>query len=267
MKMNRREAVVAVASGVAMAGVLGTTGSIRKVFAVEENKDIVKRPEVVLDKKGKVYHDPLPYVQLDPNEVAERAHTNKLIGDCMYGVFATLVEVLAGKVGGPYLTYPTTVTRYGKGGVMGWGTTCGVINGAAMAAYLVSPDPGPIVDEIINYYQYTALPDIKPKNAKMDIVPSVAGSTLCHVSISQWCKASGLKTFSPERTERCAQLAANTARQLVTALNAQKVGTFKTTYAIPAEVTACRACHDKGGELENTRGKMSCTACHDKHDI
>lgn len=267
MKMNRREAVAAVISGVTVAGLLGATGCIRKVFEDEKNDGLGKRPEVVLNKKGKVYHEPLPYVQLDPDDVAKRAYTNKLRGDCMYGVFATMVEVLAEKVRGPYLTYPTTVTGYGKGGVMGWGTTCGVLNGGAMAAYLISPNPAPIVDEIINHYQYTALPDVKPRNAKMDITPSVAYSTLCHVSISKWCNASGLKAFSPERTERCAQLAANTTRQLVIALNAQQAGAFKTTHPIPEEVTSCRNCHDRGGELEDARGKMSCTVCHEIHDI
>ena len=56
-------------------------------------------------------------------------------------------------------------------------------------------------------------------------------------------------------------------RKLVLALNEQQAGNFKAAYPIPVEVKACRARHDKGGELENARGKMSCTACHDKHEV
>jgi hypothetical protein len=265
MDRNRRK-VLGMAGGLAAAGVLGT-GAFRLAVAQEDKKSPSKRPEVKFDKKGKVFHEPLPYVPLDAAEAIELAYSNKLIGDCMYGTFATLVEMLADQVGGSYLTYPTTVTRFGAGGMVGWGTTCGCLNGAAMAIYLVSPDPEPIIDEVFNHYMYTALPDVKIKGAKMEIAPSTAESTLCHVSISNWTKVSKAKTFSPERTERCAHLAAAVMNRTVLALNAQKAGTFKAAYPIPAEVTACRACHDKGGQLENTRGKMSCSTCHEKHEI
>jgi hypothetical protein len=266
MSMDRRKALATIAGSITAASVAGAI-VVKEVTASQLKDTPLKRPEIVLNKKGKVHHEPLPYVALDPDAVADRAYKNKLIGDCMYGVFATIVEELADKVGGPYMTYPTTVTRYGKGGVMGWGTTCGTVNGMAMAAYLVSPDPAPIIDEVINYFQYAELPDYKPKDAIMDITPSIADSTLCHVSVSEWCKASGHKAFSKERTQRCAHLAASMTRKLVLALNEQQAGTFKAAYPIPAEVKACRACHDKGGKLENTRGKMSCTACHDKHEV
>lgn len=264
--MDRRNAIKTIAGGVTAAGALGVMGM--KSLASDATDPVPsKRPEVELNKKGKVHHDPLPYVPLDPDAVADRAFNNKLIGDCMYGVFASLVEELAEKVGGPYLTYPTTVTRYGKGGVMGWATTCGTVNGAAMAAYLVSPDPGPVVDEVINYFQFAELPDYKPADAIMDVTPSVGESTLCHVSVSRWCEASGHQAFTKERTHRCAHLAASMARKLVMALNAQYEGNFKPAFPIPAEVQECRSCHDKGGEVENTRGKMNCTTCHEKHEV
>lgn len=264
--MDRRKALKTLAGGATAMGVLGVVG-MEAMTPSPLKASPTERPEIKFDKKGKVHHDPLPYVPLDPDAVADRAYNNKLIGDCMYGVFASLVEELAEKVGGPYLTYPTTVTRYGKGGVMGWGTTCGTVNGAAMAAYLVSPKPGPIVDEVINYFQYAELPDYKPADAIMDVTPSVGESTLCHVSISKWCEASGHQAFTKERTHRCAHLAASMARKLVMALNAQYEGTFTAAYPIPQEVKDCRACHDKGGEVENTRGKMSCTTCHEKHEV
>lgn len=266
---KERRKVLGMAGCMAAAGVLG--GGALKMVAAQDAKpeakpQITKRPEIKLDSKGKVRHEPLPYVALDPEAALDLSYSNKLMGDCMYGVFSTIVEMLADKVGGPYLTYPTTVTRMGAGGIVGWGATCGAIQGAAMAIYLVSPDPTPVIDEVLNYYQYTMLPDVKPKNAKMDIVPSKADSTLCHVSISHWTKASGAKAFSKERTERCAHLAACLTRETVTALNAQLAGTFKGAFPIPEAVVACRACHDMGGSMENTRGKMNCLTCHSGHD-
>ncbi|WP_429885195.1 C-GCAxxG-C-C family (seleno)protein [Geoalkalibacter halelectricus] len=265
MDKDRRK-VLGMAGCMAAAGVLGT-GAFRLVGAQEDKKDEPKaRPPVKLDDKGKVLHEVLPYVALDPDEALKLSYSNKLIGDCMYGVFATVVEMLADKVGGAYLTYPTSVTRFGAGGIVGWGATCGSVQGAAMAIYLVSPNPTPIIDEVLNYYQYTMLPDLRPPNAAMDIKPSRADSTLCHVSISHWTKASGAKTFSKERVERCAQLAANLTKKTVEALNAQLAGSFKADFPIPEEVVACRACHDMGGAMENTRGKMNCLTCHSGHD-
>jgi hypothetical protein len=209
-------------------------------------------------------HQPLPYVKLDPVQVAELAYDNYYKGDCMYGVFTSIVEALAEKVGEPYASYPTTVTRYGAGGVLGWATLCGAANGAAMAIYLVSKEPMPLIDEIYNYCQATALPDYTPKKAKFKIAQSVSQSTLCHVSVTKWCEVSGAKSFSPERAERCGHLVASVAKKTVEVLNAQAEGQFKAAFPIPADVQACRACHDQKGTLENTRGKMACGSCHDE---
>ena len=256
MDNGRRKAITTLGGGLAVVGLLGTL-SLREAVAATG-----QRPPLKYDAKGQVVHQTLPYVPLDPDKVAERAYRNYYEGDCMYGVFASIVEALAEKVGGDYNTYPTTVTRYGAGGVLGRGTLCGAANGAAMAIYLVSNKPAPLIDEVFNYYQVTPLPDYRPQKAKDQIVPSVAGSTLCHVSVSEWCKVSGQKSFSPMRAERCAHLVASVTRKTVAVLNAQAAGTFKAAFPISAEVKACRGCHDQGGQLENTRGKMACLACH-----
>ena len=265
MHKNRREVLGMAGCAVTVAGVVGA-GTFRIADAKSSPEQPGKRAPVKLDAKGKVIHDPLPYVALDPQEAQARAYANKLIGDCQYGVFATIIEMLAEKIGGPYLTYPITVTRVGAGGTLGWAGTCGALLGASELIYLVSPDPGPVIDDVFNYYQYTSLPDQKPTTAKEDIVPSIADSILCHASISHWTKVSGEKTFSAIRARRCAQLAGVIARRTVEDLNAQLAGNFKATAHIPAAVTACRACHDIGGKVENTRGKQDCFACHNGHD-
>lgn len=252
----RRKTLKAI-GGVTALGVI-SPGVLRRAVAAGPSS-----PKEVLDEKGQIVHQALPYTKLDADEVAERAYRNYYKGDCMYGVFASIVEALADKIGEPYISYPKTVTRYGAGGAMGWSTLCGAPNGAAMAIYLVSKEPVPLIDEVFGYYQATPLPDYTPKKAKFKIASSVSDSTLCHVSVTNWCKETGLKAFSPERAERCAHLVASVARKTVEVLNAQKAGKFNAAFPVPAEVQACRGCHDKGGELENTRGKMSCTSCHD----
>lgn len=263
--MDRRKALAIIAGGVTAASVAGVV-MVQSVAAAQAKNEPTKRPEVKFDKKGKVYHEPLPYVALDPLEARDRAYKNKLIGDCQYGVFATIIEMLSEKIGAPYLTYPTTVTRVGAGGTVGWGGTCGALLGASELIYLVSPDPVPLIDDVFNFYMYTDLPDQRPKTANEDIVPSIADSILCHISISHWTKISGEKAFSKTRSKRCAQLDAAITRRTVEVLNAQLAGDFKATAVIPAAVADCRACHDKGGEMENTRGKQDCLACHSGHD-
>lgn len=263
MDESRRKVIATLGGGAAAVGLLGTA-AVRTVVA--EDKPTVTTPKKeVLDEKGQVVHQPLPYVPLDPKAVAERAYHNYYKGDCMYGAFTSIVEGLAEKVGEPYTSFPTTVTRYGAGGVLGWATLCGALNGAAMAVYLVSKEPMPAIDEIYNYAQAVPLPEYVPEKAKFKITPSVSHSTLCHVSVSKWCDASGKKAFSPERADRCAQLVASVAKKTVEVLNAQAQGSFKAAFPLPDEVKACRACHDQKSTLENTRGKMECAPCHEGH--
>ncbi len=59
---------------------------------------------------------PFPYVKLDPDQVGEAGYKNFYVGDCMYGVLATIVDALADEVGDPFRSFPTDVTRFGAGG-------------------------------------------------------------------------------------------------------------------------------------------------------
>ena len=101
-----------------------------------------------------------------------------------------------------------------------------------------------------------------PAEPKFRVASSVAGSTLCHVSISRWCDASGFKSYSAERADRCAQLVASVAKHTTEVLNAQAEGSFTATHKLSGATLACRGCHDAGGMLENSRGMMECGGCH-----
>jgi hypothetical protein len=255
MNVTRRQTLRALATGAAVTALSGVRG-------LQASIPTGGLTAAATDAEGKVRHELLPYERLHAPTVASRAYDNYYAGECMYAVFASIVEELAERVGEPYTSFPKTFTRYGAGGVVGWATLCGALNGAAMAIYLVSPDPEPAIDEVFGFYGQAELPNYRPAQAKHAVATSVAESVLCHVSVSKWCEASGKKSFSPERSDRCAQLSASVAKKTVEVLNAQFDGSFKPAYALPAAVEDCRGCHDKGSRFENTRGKDSCPSCH-----
>ncbi len=205
---------------------------------------------------------PWPYAPLEPRAVAERAYWAYFDGHCMYSVFAGIVGELAARRGYPFQNFPLELMKYGAGGVAGWGTLCGTLNGAAAAAYLVSGDPEPVIDEVFGWYSAEALPDFVPEESPKPLPTSVSRSPLCHVSVAEWCKVSGLGAYSAERNERCARLAAATARYTAETLNRQHGGTLRILHPAPEEVRRCRSCHERGGEVANVRGRMDCGACH-----
>jgi len=205
---------------------------------------------------------PWPYVPLDPDTAAQRAFVAYGRGHCMYGSFEAIVGTTAERLGAPYTAFPFDMFVYGMGGVRGWGTLCGALNGAAAAVQLLSANPEPVIDALFRWYEGAHLPDFDPKGRKFPNVQSVAGSPLCHASIAQWCEASGKRAYSKEREERCGVLAASVTRKCVELLNLQATGKALPAAAAGARTKACMGCHEKGGALENMRTKMDCDACH-----
>lgn len=152
--------------------------------------------------------------------------------------------------------------EFGQGGVVGWASLCGALLGAAAAIQLVSPDPKAALDELYRWHEVSELPDYRPRAPKFEIGKSVADSVLCHVSVTKWCEATGTKAFDKKRSDRCGWITGSVARKAVQILNAQAEGTFAAALPLSAETRNCRGCHDKGGEVEDTRGKMDCLQCH-----
>ncbi len=206
---------------------------------------------------------PWPYEKLNPEACAERAYKGFLKGHCMYGSFYGIIGELADKKGAPYNTFPFKMMNIGAGGGAGWATLCGALNGSMLVFTLLDKKPDPLVDELFGWYQKEALPNYHPQNPRVEIaVTSVSKSPLCHASVSRWCKAAKVKSFSLQRDERCAWLTASVTKKTVEILNARMDNTFKSSYPLPNYVKECRSCHDKGGMIENTRGKMECGTCH-----
>ncbi len=215
-----------------------------------------------VEKKGKLATIPWPYSPLDETKTATRGFEGYGKAHCMYGAFVALAEASAERLGEPYTSFPFEMMEYGAGGINGWATICGALNGAAAAFKLLSKDPYPLVDSLFAWYEHTALPDMVIPAAKFPNVASVSGSPLCHTSISRWCKASSKTSYSAERKERCGVITACVARRAAELLNAQAAG--KPLPVVPAgsNAASCSKCHEKGGQVENTRTRMDCGGCH-----
>jgi hypothetical protein len=185
----------------------------------------------------------------------------------MHNVFKSIVSQLADVIGEPYRFFPFDMMRYGSGGISGWGGPCGSLNGAAAVICLFAKEDRvsmALSSELLAWYERTAMPIYVPKESEpqLEIPAAVSGSILCHVSISNWCKVSGYKVSGKERAERCRRMTADIAKKTVELLNRSFDEQFSAGEYLSEQVKECRSCHAKGGELENTKGKMYCGSCH-----
>lgn len=180
---------------------------------------------------------------------------------CAFGVFHAIVGQLAEVVGAPYTGIPLQMMDWAGAGVVGFGTLCGTLNGAAAAMGLVcdGPDARAFISDLLTWYSETALPTNLHAPGG-DLPRSIAGSNLCHVSLTRWCRSSGFASGSLERAERCSRLAGDVAAKAVEMLNQGAPGLEK-----PSEKTVCRACHYMGQDYASgqfTHGEMNCLTCH-----
>jgi len=212
---------------------------------------------------------PYRYVTLDPDAVAADAYAIYPDGGCMYAVVGSVIRALAERVGEPFRSFPYEMMRYGDGGVGGWGSVCGVVNGAAALLGMFQSEKSKtrresLIGEFCLWYEQSALPQFQPVKPQWAdrAEPSVAASVLCHISISNWCKETGCEASSMEKKERCRRLSADGAKCLVEMLNAnaaENPGCLK--HEVLPEMKACMDCHGPKA-LNNMHGKMDCRACH-----
>jgi hypothetical protein len=224
---------------------------------------------------------PLPYAQLDAEAALELGRQNYHSGmHCSEGSLNAIVTLLREEVGGVWNDIPTSASLWAKGGGIGWGSICGGVVGPNTAIALVygrgeEGKMNAVVDEFQRWYTQHPFPEYTPPDSASGITrelpQSRSGSLLCHSSVTNWCKASGLASGSSERSERCSRLTGETAARAIELLNAEHAGNLdaKRNAKTPSTVDSkngCRSCHFKGGSVEKgqmTRGKMECLQCHD----
>ncbi len=204
------------------------------------------------------------YSKLNPAAVAAEAYRLVPEGGCMYGVFGGVMAVLAQLQGEPYLSFPIHMMKYGAGGVGHWGSVCGAANGGAAVIGLFVAEKEPreeLIGELLAWYESAELPKYRPIDVT-DASPfptCAARSTLCHVSVTRWCKATGNPVGSPPAKQRCRRLTADVAAKTIELLNAHLTPGCKFV-GLNAEVKSCLSCH--GQKRHDTVGKMQCSACH-----
>jgi hypothetical protein len=226
---------------------------------------------------------PWPYEKLDVEKTRKLAHQRDYTTNCSSGAFGAIISQLQEKVGYPWTVIPLDLYAYGGGGVNGWGTFCGALNGACGAITLVAGKKaqGQLVNELIGWYTEYPFPSVESNtyarehsflvetyHFDRELSRSTPGSPLCHVSIARWCAASGFGGGSPERAERCARLCGDVAARAVELLNNHKDGSFTAAYAPRTETTGCTSCHASGKDAVKKQvavGKQNCLDCHEKH--
>ncbi|NLF74045.1 MAG: hypothetical protein GX575_33995 [Candidatus Anammoximicrobium sp.] len=205
------------------------------------------------------------YQPLDPDTVGQVAYELYPHGSCMYAVFGSVISQLAEKAGEPFRSFPLEMMRYGATGIGGWGSVCGALNGcAALIGLFHREQHDKLRDELISdlflWYESSRLPRFVPGPVADEVGVGVAGSVLCHVSVSEWCKSTGHDAFGKERRERCRRLSADCAMRLVELLNAGAEGPADFLDLTDAN-HACIECHGKGGQGDSS-ARMSCVRCH-----
>jgi hypothetical protein len=258
--MDRRNALKIAAGAVAAGGV----GVVALTTAFKPETQDAAEPEK-LATGNEVSN--WTYVHLDPEETARIAYKIYPEGSCMYGIFSSVITQLADRIGEPYASFPIHMMKYGHGGIGGYGSTCGTINGAAALIGLFVEEKeiqNILITDLFRWYEETHFPVFKPDEPVLDYTPptSVAGSTLCHVSNTKWGASAGLRIDSKERKERCRRMTADIAAHTVDILNSYFNNTYVSNTLDNETVRNCMTCHGKKGKLANTNGHMTCTSCH-----
>ena len=223
---------------------------------------------------------PWSYTVLDANLVARRAYETYYASGCMEATWWPVVEALtASSIPDAATTWGTltkNTMKYGGGGVGGWGTLCGTLNGSCAIMGMLGA-PSQMIDEAMQYYANTALPTTATEaNMKLGWVPagtnvpvpllrvhtSIALSQLCHASLSQWAFKTKTADGTREQKDRCAKAAYDMTFKTVTMLNAWKTnGTIPAGTLDPTIAECQTACHT----APIAKGKMACKSCHPGH--
>ncbi|MDK2823709.1 MAG: hypothetical protein PWP71_1627 [Clostridia bacterium] len=217
---------------------------------------------------------PWPYVRLDTEKAKVLGYEGYMKKQCCYGAFDAVMDQLREKVGYPYTVVPSDIMVWGGTGGAGWATLCGALIGAATAINFTvgnKSDVNKLINELFGWYTTFPFPEYMPPAGKAGKVEgklptSVAGSVLCHASVSTWCATSKYRAEGRERSERCGRLTADVSAKTVQLLNDFHTNKFAPVFENTEAVEDCMTCHGKGGTLENTRGKMDCIQCHDDVD-
>ena len=164
---------------------------------------------------------PCTWSHLDPEATADRAYASfTSMGGCCIAVADAIIGQLADTVGAPFDGIPVKMFQNGAAGY-GINSLCGCLGGAAACIGLVCEpaDSKALLAEVMKWYRESDLPAYdRGEPALAAVVP---GSNNCVDSLGKFFAATGITSMSdPGRINRCACLAADTAKKTVELLNA-----------------------------------------------
>lgn len=220
---------------------------------------------------------PLPWslgkYRFDPDAVRQSAYEAFYEGECMFAVAATLIRDLQAKIGAPFTTIPVDMFRYGGGGIAGWGTVCGTINGGAAVLNLLGETSSyqKLINDLFDWYSKQSFPS-KDHDAYAKFqnqTQTVSKSPICHISVTTWVdearkKRPSITALSPERADRCAKVAGDVASHVARMINAHYDKTYAFTYKPSPDYAPCVTCHVdvQNAYNLNVKAQMNCTTCH-----
>jgi hypothetical protein len=258
--MNRRNAMKAAAGIIAGGG----AGLLAMTYGFKVQEPSAKEPL----KVDYTHSDGgWSYAPLEPQITAQMAYNLYSEGSCMYATMKSVVSQLAQVYGEPYTSFPHHMFKYGHGGVGGYGSVCGALNGAAALIGLLVADKNVqdlMITDLFKWYEKEPFPAFKPEKPVLDFVPaaSISNSVLCHVSNTSWCNATGFQVASNERKERCRRLTSDVVKKVTASLNDVMTNVYVAGTHADQESATCLACHGNEGKVKNTSVSMSCNSCH-----
>jgi hypothetical protein len=221
-----------------------------------------------------------PQGGLDPAVVGKAAYCLYYKeGGCGHGSAQALIDALGdalayeGATDNPWRLLPRGLYSYGSGGVVGWGTICGALNGAIAVMDILGVH-GKLGNALVDYFCNTELPtdalvgwvpeDTSVPAPLASIATSVSYSPLCHNSVSTWAAIAGVPVADSSKKDRCAKLVGDIVAEAVALLNNYFMREITpAAWVPPASYAGCYDCHTKPDMIPSQQGKMDCLECHD----
>jgi hypothetical protein len=192
-------------------------------------------------------------------------------GGCCHAASQSIIDAIAAKVPEPWAQLPRGIYKYGNGGVVGWGTICGALNGAiAVMGYLGVHSV--LGNALIDYFCTAPLPTaalvnfVPPAGVPAPLAStktSVSNSPLCHVSSATWAALAAVPIADAAKKDRCAKLTCDIVARAVELMNDKFLSNVTPpAWVPPASYATCYTCHTKPTVVPSQEGKMDCLECH-----
>ncbi|MGE5672586.1 MAG: C-GCAxxG-C-C family (seleno)protein [Mycobacterium leprae] len=238
-----------------------------------------------------------PQIPLDVEKIRQYGYfCYQKMGGCGLGSSRALIQgfldahAAAGSDPKGWAQIPLNLYQWGAGGGMGkWGTLCGALAGSLGVLNLMNLH-GELGTAVMQWYTKQNFPLANLDNFDGNMVyggfgpilapikdadvkgHSVSDSPLCHISVSKWVAAAGVKLGDKNalgqglKEDRCGKVTADTAAYTAQLLNDKLAGKIAPVWSKPEAMAGCYDCHDTYSPSPATKKDaqtlMDCLPCH-----